>query len=239
MGMKYRRYLAGERIYGCSKCKTHLATIHSMISRAFNGQHGRAYLFEGVVNVVEGEPNDRLMTTGNHTVRDIYCVKCATQSHHLAHHHPTIFTLAKYLTTIHSRTCLHIGGRGTPWDTPGDSCGILFQLGRHSPRIPTSKSSSQFVSFSHRCSTHQPSNGHFYCDILSSDILMERRFPSFLLYFPFPDCFFAFHFQPRTPCSFSDHLSLTLFLCESSPRAKGDQHRLSICILGIADVFIY
>ena len=33
MGMKYRRYLAGERIYGCSKCKTHLATIHSMISR--------------------------------------------------------------------------------------------------------------------------------------------------------------------------------------------------------------
>ncbi|KAG8220007.1 Yippee/Mis18 [Butyriboletus roseoflavus] len=78
MGMKYRRYLAGERIYGCSKCKTHLATIHSMISRAFNGQHGRAYLFEGVVNVVEGEPNDRQMTTGNHIVRDIYCVKCAT-----------------------------------------------------------------------------------------------------------------------------------------------------------------
>lgn len=78
MGMKYRRYLAGERIYGCSKCKTHLATIHSMVSRAFNGQHGRAYLFDGVVNVVEGEPSDRLMTTGNHTVRDIYCIKCAT-----------------------------------------------------------------------------------------------------------------------------------------------------------------
>ncbi|KAH0838499.1 yippee zinc-binding/DNA-binding /Mis18, centromere assembly-domain-containing protein [Lanmaoa asiatica] len=78
MGMKYRRYLAGERIYGCLECKTHLATIHSMISRAFNGQHGRAYLFDGVVNVVEGEPSDRQMTTGNHTVRDIYCVKCAT-----------------------------------------------------------------------------------------------------------------------------------------------------------------
>lgn len=28
------------------------------------------------VNVIEGEPNDRQMTTGNHTVRDIYCVKC-------------------------------------------------------------------------------------------------------------------------------------------------------------------
>ena len=64
MGMSYRRYLTGERIYGCSTCKTHLATIHSMISRvssesasigttpdriiiqAFNGQHGRAYLFD-------------------------------------------------------------------------------------------------------------------------------------------------------------------------------------------------
>ena len=64
MGMSYRRYLSGERIYGCSTCRTHLATIHSMMSRvrpcpsscmirptlgqAFNGQHGRAYLFDGV-----------------------------------------------------------------------------------------------------------------------------------------------------------------------------------------------
>lgn len=70
MGMSYRRYLSGARIYGCCKCRTHLATIHSMISRvraplsphltpmakltgpcrsqAFNGQHGRAYLFDGV-----------------------------------------------------------------------------------------------------------------------------------------------------------------------------------------------
>ncbi|KAG5639301.1 hypothetical protein H0H81_004503 [Sphagnurus paluster] len=30
------------------------------------------------VNVIEGEPNDRPMTTGNHTVRDIYCCKCGT-----------------------------------------------------------------------------------------------------------------------------------------------------------------
>ena len=33
MGMSYRQYLAGARIYGCSTCKTHLATIHSMLSR--------------------------------------------------------------------------------------------------------------------------------------------------------------------------------------------------------------
>lgn len=78
MGMVYRIYLEGERIYGCANCKTHLATIHSMMSRAFNGQHGRAYLFETVVNVVEGEPIDRDMTTGKHTVRDISCCKCRT-----------------------------------------------------------------------------------------------------------------------------------------------------------------
>jgi hypothetical protein len=30
------------------------------------------------VNIIEGEPSDRPMTTGNHTVRDIYCCKCHT-----------------------------------------------------------------------------------------------------------------------------------------------------------------
>lgn len=74
---------------------TLIRSVHA--SQAFNGQHGRAYLFDTVcvllssyrtlctnsaplwsssVNVVEGEPVDRQMTTGNHTVRDIYCVKC-------------------------------------------------------------------------------------------------------------------------------------------------------------------
>ncbi|KAF6766194.1 hypothetical protein DFP72DRAFT_985323 [Ephemerocybe angulata] len=67
MGMTFRQYLSGPRIYGCQKCKTHLATLASMMSRAFNGQHGRAYLFEKVVNVIEGEPCDRAMTTGQHT----------------------------------------------------------------------------------------------------------------------------------------------------------------------------
>jgi hypothetical protein len=30
------------------------------------------------VNVIEGEPDERPMTTGKHTVRDIYCCKCGT-----------------------------------------------------------------------------------------------------------------------------------------------------------------
>ncbi|KAH7104100.1 yippee-like protein [Auriculariales sp. MPI-PUGE-AT-0066] len=76
MGMTFREYLAGARIFGCHKCRTHLATIEVMLSRAFTGQHGRAYLFDQVVNVTTGEPSERQMTTGKHIVRDIYCVRC-------------------------------------------------------------------------------------------------------------------------------------------------------------------
>ncbi|KZT52751.1 yippee-like protein [Calocera cornea HHB12733] len=76
MGMTLREYLNGKKIFGCNKCRAHIANVESIISKAFNGQHGRAYLFEFVVNVVEGAPEDRAMTTGLHTVRDIFCVKC-------------------------------------------------------------------------------------------------------------------------------------------------------------------
>ena len=43
----------------------------------FQGQHGRAYLFVQVCNIVEGPAEDRTMTTGLHTVRDINCERCA------------------------------------------------------------------------------------------------------------------------------------------------------------------
>ncbi|EFP88595.1 hypothetical protein PGT21_036684 [Puccinia graminis f. sp. tritici] len=78
MGLKHREFLSGSRIFGCSTCRTHLATIDNMISRQFNGQHGRAYLFTNAVNISLGEAEDRPMTTGLHTVRDIFCAKCGT-----------------------------------------------------------------------------------------------------------------------------------------------------------------
>lgn len=92
--------------FACKNCKTHLAVIEQLISRVravpsvrepvawfdlwppylmtngvacvqqFHGQHGKAFLFESVSNIVEGEAADRQMTTGLHTVRDIYCGKC-------------------------------------------------------------------------------------------------------------------------------------------------------------------
>ncbi|KAF8309490.1 yippee-like protein [Clavulina sp. PMI_390] len=49
-----------------------------MVSRAFTGQYGRAYLFDYVVNVDHGDPVNRAMTTGEHVVRDIYCTRCGT-----------------------------------------------------------------------------------------------------------------------------------------------------------------
>ena len=54
MGMSYRRYLSGERIYGCSTCKTHLATINSMMSRV------RFLLIFSTILIISHLANDRL-----------------------------------------------------------------------------------------------------------------------------------------------------------------------------------
>lgn len=42
----------------------------------FRGQHGKAFLFEKVVNIIQGDANERSMTTGKHVVRDISCRQC-------------------------------------------------------------------------------------------------------------------------------------------------------------------
>ncbi|KAF1827167.1 yippee-like protein [Dissoconium aciculare CBS 342.82] len=76
MGLSYNVYLDGVRIFGCGRCKTHLADNEEVLSRNFRGQHGKAYLFNSVVNIIEGEPAERNMTTGKHVVRDISCRDC-------------------------------------------------------------------------------------------------------------------------------------------------------------------
>jgi len=76
MGLVYNVYLNGNKIYGCKNCKAHLSNHDDIISRNFRGQHGKAYLFNHVVNYVAGEPNERPMTTGKHIVRDISCRQC-------------------------------------------------------------------------------------------------------------------------------------------------------------------
>lgn len=76
MGLKYNEYLDGNKIYGCQTCKTHLADHDEILSRNFRGQHGKAYLFNKVVNITSSDPIERNMTTGRHVVRDIMCRGC-------------------------------------------------------------------------------------------------------------------------------------------------------------------
>eukprot|EP00735_Rhodelphis_limneticus_P007263 TRINITY_DN19775_c0_g1::TRINITY_DN19775_c0_g1_i1::g.11293::m.11293 TRINITY_DN19775_c0_g1::TRINITY_DN19775_c0_g1_i1::g.11293 ORF type:complete len:114 (-),score=4.66,sp/Q9W2X7/YPL1_DROME/62.83/1e-46,Yippee-Mis18/PF03226.9/8.3e-21,HNH_5/PF14279.1/1.9e+02,HNH_5/PF14279.1/0.48 TRINITY_DN19775_c0_g1_i1:59-400(-) len=76
MGRLYKSYLDGPRIYSCSTCRTHLAQHDEIISKSFQGRHGRAYLFNKAVNITLGPREDRILITGLHTVADIYCNCC-------------------------------------------------------------------------------------------------------------------------------------------------------------------
>ncbi|OUZ99076.1 Yippee/Mis18 [Macleaya cordata] len=75
MGRLFLINLEGK-IYSCKHCQTHLGLFDDIISRSFHCKHGKAYLFTKVVNVTVGEMEERLMITGMHTVRDIFCVGC-------------------------------------------------------------------------------------------------------------------------------------------------------------------
>ncbi|KAL0426253.1 UNVERIFIED_CONTAM: protein yippee-like [Sesamum latifolium] len=46
--------------------------------QSFHCRHGKAYLFDKVVNVTVGEKEERMMMTGMHTVVDIFCVACGS-----------------------------------------------------------------------------------------------------------------------------------------------------------------
>ncbi|RAL39269.1 hypothetical protein DM860_002802 [Cuscuta australis] len=77
MGRLFLTFLEGN-MYGCKYCHTHLALEDDIVSKSFQSSHGNAYLFDKVVNVTVGEREDRMMTTGMHTVVDIFCVGCGS-----------------------------------------------------------------------------------------------------------------------------------------------------------------
>ncbi|CAL0315760.1 unnamed protein product [Lupinus luteus] len=77
MGRLFVVHLEGK-IYSCKHCHTHLALSEDIVSKSFHSRHGKAYLFNKVVNVSFGEKDDRQMTTGMHTVADIFCVGCGS-----------------------------------------------------------------------------------------------------------------------------------------------------------------
>ncbi|GMI96444.1 hypothetical protein like AT2G40110 [Hibiscus trionum] len=77
MGRVFMITLEGS-VYSCKHCHTHLALFEDIISKSFHCRHGKAYLFDKVVNISVGEKEDRMMMTGMHTVVDIFCVGCGS-----------------------------------------------------------------------------------------------------------------------------------------------------------------
>ncbi|KAF9333839.1 yippee zinc-binding/DNA-binding /Mis18, centromere assembly-domain-containing protein [Linnemannia elongata] len=69
-------YLNGDQVYTCSGCHTHLAKNDDIISKGFQGRHGRAYLLKAVHNISLGPKEDRVLMTGLHSVADINCIIC-------------------------------------------------------------------------------------------------------------------------------------------------------------------
>ncbi|KAH9624157.1 hypothetical protein KSS87_004750 [Heliosperma pusillum] len=65
-------------IYSCRHCDTHLGIADDILSKSFHCRHGKAYLFDKVVNITTGDQEQRLMLTGMHTVVDIFCVGCGS-----------------------------------------------------------------------------------------------------------------------------------------------------------------
>lgn len=77
MGRKFKAYLSSDKkVWSCSSCSAHLAYQDDIMSRNFQGKHGRAYLINNVINVVLGHTEQRRLMTGLHTVADIHCNLC-------------------------------------------------------------------------------------------------------------------------------------------------------------------
>ncbi|RDY01444.1 hypothetical protein CR513_15215, partial [Mucuna pruriens] len=77
MGRLFLISLEGN-LYSCKHCQTHFALAEDIISKSFHCRHGKAYLFDKVVNVSVGEKEERMMITGLHTVVDLFCVVCGS-----------------------------------------------------------------------------------------------------------------------------------------------------------------
>ena len=78
MGRLSLIYLDHQFLYICP-CGTHLSDCDEIISKDYRGSSGTAYLFNKVYNFTAGMLEDRPMSSGLHTVCDIYCVSCQSR----------------------------------------------------------------------------------------------------------------------------------------------------------------
>lgn len=68
--------LDGCPSYLCATCGTALALQDEVVSKAFSGSYGKAFLFFSTVNTHQGPKENRHLMTGMHTVRDLCCNVC-------------------------------------------------------------------------------------------------------------------------------------------------------------------
>lgn len=74
-----QKYLTNcKSFYSCIYCRTHLANHDELVSRSFQGNRSRAYLFNSVINISCGPAVQRELNTGSHAVADIFCANCGT-----------------------------------------------------------------------------------------------------------------------------------------------------------------
>uniref|UniRef100_A0A6S9FLP3 Yippee domain-containing protein n=1 Tax=Heterosigma akashiwo TaxID=2829 RepID=A0A6S9FLP3_HETAK len=69
-------HLLGPAVYCCAGCGTPQLSADAVVSRAFHGRGGRAFLVETVVNCAWGKAEDRQLMTGWHAIADVRCRCC-------------------------------------------------------------------------------------------------------------------------------------------------------------------
>jgi len=63
-------------VYTCLKCGVVVALQDELVSKAFTGRSGRAYLMNSTINTNLGRREERKLLTGMHTVADLHCASC-------------------------------------------------------------------------------------------------------------------------------------------------------------------
>ena len=79
MGRTFFKTLNSTNIYACNKCECHLSNSESLVSKAFTGMTGQAFLFDHVVNIKDGIIRDKQLRTGLHSICSVFCIGCETE----------------------------------------------------------------------------------------------------------------------------------------------------------------
>ncbi|CAD5221810.1 unnamed protein product [Bursaphelenchus okinawaensis] len=79
MGRPYIQVPNGSYVFICKQCRTFIASSDHYCSDAFQAQTGKAFLFQKVYNITKSSVEKKHMLTGDHMVRDIFCIQCKTK----------------------------------------------------------------------------------------------------------------------------------------------------------------